>query len=130
MSRSRSGARTGGRRRSEAEWRSQVEAWRTSGRGIEEFCHGRGLSASTFRWWRWRLSSADRVDGGGDSSATLGSERSWIAVDLGAPARAPEATSSRAYELRWPDGLTLLVPADFDRESLVRLLAALEVSSC
>jgi hypothetical protein len=35
-----------------------------------------------------------------------------------------------AFELRWPDGLTLRVPAGFDGESLARLLAALDASSC
>jgi hypothetical protein len=128
---SRSKARSG-RRRSAGEWRALVEDWQASGRSVEEFCRRRKLSASTFRWWRWRLGArgGEQSDGG---SAALDPhpEPSWIAVDLEAAAsRFGAGASAGAFELRWPDGLTLRVPADFDRDSLARLLSTLEASSC
>jgi len=81
MSRSKASS---GRRRSQREWRALVKEWRKGGCSIEEFCRRRSLSAATFRWWRWRLSSRDRVEQSDSSS-------SWVAVDLAAPARATDA---------------------------------------
>jgi hypothetical protein len=128
---SRSKAR-GGRRRSEVEWRALVEEWQARGGSVEEFCRRRRLSAATFRWWRWRLAArADEEDDGSSAALDRQPSSSWIAVDLEATASRCGAGASRgAFELRWPDGLTLRVPSDFDRDSLARLLATLESSSC
>lgn len=121
-----------GRRRSEAEWQALIEDWQAGDRSVEEFCRRRKLSAATFRWWRWRLAArADEESDGSSAGLHPQPSPSWIAVELEAAAsRSGPGASAGAFELRWPDGLTLRVPADFDRDSLARLLATLEASSC
>lgn len=118
-----SSKRLAGRRRSRSEWQVLVGEWRSGGGSVEEFCGRRGLSPATFRWWRWQLS-----DQGSRGSVDDGS--GWVKVDLSGATETAGGGQSGAFELRWPDGLTLRVPPDFDRDALGRLLSTLEASSC
>lgn len=45
-------------RRSDDEWAGILDEWRRGGRiDIEEFCRTHGVSAETFKWWRWALTA-------------------------------------------------------------------------
>jgi hypothetical protein len=104
-----------------------IGEWRDSGIDLAEFCRERGIPPSSFRWWRWRLGrssipSADPARGG---VARRPERNEWIRLEI-------ESSSSKsgAFELRWPSGMVLAIPADFDAEALGRLLAAVERSAC
>jgi len=43
---------------------------------------------------------------------------------------ASPAVAADGFELRWPDGLTLTIPRQFDEAALRRLLMVLEVAGC
>jgi hypothetical protein len=49
-------------------------------------------------------------------------------TELRAPEEASPAVAADGFELRWPDGLTLAIPAQFDEVALRRLLLVLEVA--
>ena len=36
-------------------WKQRIAKWRASGEKIEVFCARHGLSASTLKWWAWKL---------------------------------------------------------------------------
>jgi hypothetical protein len=39
----------------ESIWQAHVEAWKASGLSQRRYCEERGVSLSTFQWWRRRL---------------------------------------------------------------------------
>lgn len=119
-------------RRSAGAWRQLIGEWQLSGEGLASFCKRRRVSASTLCWWRWRLGL-----GGGRGVGSRSARREekapapWIEVQASRQQRAEGATArGRGFELRWPDGLALSVPAEFEAEALERLLAVLEASAC
>lgn len=114
-------------RRSAGDWRGLIEEWRESGIDLTEFCRERRITASSLRWWRWRLGissdpSACKAGGG----AMLRAPRNeWIQLEIETP-----KSTGRGFELRWPNGRILAIPANFDAEALGRILAVVERSAC
>lgn len=124
------GVGRGGKRRSRQEWERLIAQWRAGGESAATFCARRGLRVQTLQWWRWRLRQRPTEE-------KLVAERDAIQVvehgfrELAAGGTGKVSASPRSgFELRWPDGLTLWIPADFEATALRRLLAALEASPC
>ena len=80
-------------RRSQGEWRSLLESFKTSGLGVDEFCRNQGISPTRFyRWHRLLADSEPRpvhremapafVDVGTLQSASL-RQRLDLRLDLG-----------------------------------------------
>jgi transposase-like protein len=122
--------RRGTRRRSASEWQALVAEIAETGEAPAQFCRRRGLQASTLQWWQWRLRSSrpgvERRSPSAPRSAQAVGPR-FTEVRVGA--RAPVALGA-VFELRWPDGLTLSIPREFDEAALRRLLGVLEVAGC
>jgi hypothetical protein len=123
-------AKTAGRRprRSAEFWRGLIEEWRTSGLDLAQFCRERQIRPTSLRWWRWRLGvsverSASKAAHGGRRSAS--SKGDWIQLEI-----EERSAGTAPFELRWPNGMVLSIPADFDAGALGRLLAQLESSAC
>lgn len=117
-----------GPRRSAEIWRGLIEEWQESGQELTRFCREKQVSASSIRWWRWRLGiSADRTDrrSTGISHKAVSAGQDWIELEV-----ETQSSSGTSFELRWPDGMVLAIPADFDSQSLGRLLSVLERSVC
>jgi hypothetical protein len=116
------------RRRSASEWQALVAEAAESGEDVGSFCRRRGLKKQTLQWWRWRLHASVRA---GEPAATrrrpVGVGR-FAEFELGRMASPPAPGGS--FELRWPDGLTLAIPREFDESALRRLLLALETNEC
>lgn len=119
--------RSGSRRRSRGEWQELIERWQRSGQSVGAFCADLDLRVSTFSWWRWRLGS-DQSSVSEPEPPISADAESWLRWT--APASAPADEEGVAFELRWPDGLTLRVPQGFDSSALARLLSVLETSGC
>jgi hypothetical protein len=115
------------RRRSRGEWQELLEQWHRSGQSVGVFCAERDLRVSTFSWWRWRLGSDEASDSEPEPPISADAE-SWLRWT--APASVPAGEEGVAFELRWPDGLSLRVPQGFDPTALARLLSVLETSGC
>jgi hypothetical protein len=119
-------------RRSRSEWQGVLARLEASGEEVGRFCKREGIHPPTLRWWRWHLAGSV----GGDHRRT---RRSELAVmdrsrpsftDLQVLATAGETDEAVCFELRWTDGLTLVVPQQFDVDALQRLLVVLEVAGC
>lgn len=122
-------ARSGLRRRSRGEWQELIEQWHRSGQSVGAFCADRDLRASTFSWWRWHLGPDQDPESEPESPVPVDAG-SWLRWTARAPASVTAGEEGVAFELRWPDGLTLRVPQGFDPSALVRLLSVLETSAC
>ena len=117
-----------GQRRSAQTWRLLIEEWQETGLELAQFCSERGIPPSSLKWWRWRLGiSANQSP---SKPAVLpqkvGSPPAWIRLKVDTPVSAGKTP----FELRWPDGLVLAIPADFDSLALNRLLSLLERPAC
>lgn len=117
-----------GRAWNRARWLTYVRAWSTSGLPVVEYCRQEGLHPSSFHRWR-RLF-------GESGEALLDSQRSaegesptalFAQVEVfspSAPAQAPAIEVVLAGERR------IRVGADFEEETLRRLVIALEALAC
>lgn len=54
--------------KTEARWRALIREQESSGRTVQDFARGRGLSTASLYWWRSRLRRGKR---GGDAEVTL-----------------------------------------------------------
>lgn len=98
-------------------WRKVIQEWRGSGLSQRRFCEDRGISFSSFCYWRRRL----REEGEGESSSP------FIPVEIRPLARSPYPTP---YEVRLESGIRIRVPFDFDSDSLLRLIGLLQGEQC
>jgi putative transposase len=120
------------RTRTRQRWRQRLEAQQASGLSIPEFCSREGIHKASFYRWRHRLAS---VAGAGfvevqvapaASSGAVVTPAAGIPPDVAVAAKSDRRTPCPAIEVRLANGRTLLVPADFDREHLVKLIAVVE----
>jgi transposase-like protein len=116
------------RRRSAAEWQRLIAQLPEDQDSQAEFCRRRGIHRPTLQWWRSRLRRRGAAPPAkvASTSPPPGSRFTELQV-----VQATTASSKVAgFELRWPDGLLLAIPASFAEESLRRLLRVLEESGC
>jgi len=102
--------------KTEARWRALIREQESSGRTVQEFARGRGLSAASLYWWRSHLLRRGRERGARVALAPvrlLRSEPSPHSISAG-------------FEVVLRNGRRVIVPADYDAESLRQLVAELE----
>lgn len=116
-------------RRRAQDWRVLIGEWQESGIDLVEFCRERRIAPSSLRWWRWRLGGSSE---GRQASTALSAiarptrkGNNWIQLKIES-----SASPRSPFELRWPSGTILAIPADFDSEALGRLIAVMERSPC
>jgi hypothetical protein len=116
-------------------WEKRVARWRESGLTAKEFALELGVNANTLGHWAWRL-------GQGEADRTTEPKRARpkasppsVAFVEVIPASPRDEQTRRApvqagapFELVLGGGRTLRVPADFEAESLRRLLTLLEAA--
>lgn len=97
-----------------------VEAWRTSGQGLESFARAHGIGARRVSRWARRLGGEARsVDAAPSSSRTL----HFHPVEL---VRSNRRVGDAAIEVVLADGWRVRVPAGFAAEDLERVLHVLD----
>jgi transposase-like protein len=94
-------------------WTRMLAAWGQSGLSQTEFCRREGINLGTFAWWKRQLRKA-----AGHQPRRRAAR--FVEVRLAQPSSAP------GYEVVLPRGRSIRVPAQFDAESLSRLIAAVE----
>jgi hypothetical protein len=125
------GSQTSTKRRSAKEWQILVSKLATSGEDLTRFCWRQGIHPPTLRWWQWRLRGPSRGLAPAPRSAPAAAEPIRVKfTELRVPEAASRSVTADGFELRWPDGLTLAIPAQFDEIALRRLLVVLEVGGC
>src|ERR1700674_2401797 len=111
------------KRRSAREWQTLLSKLAESGEDLGRFCGRQGIYPPTLRWWQWRLRSSTRGPAAPPRRAPAAAEpirRQF--TELRVLEKASPAVAADGFELRWPDGLTLAIPAQFDELALRRLL--------
>jgi transposase-like protein len=102
-----------------AGWRRVVEQQRQSGESVAVFARRTGIRPSALAYWRRRLADAPEL--GRVTRPTL------VPVAVGP---APVARAAAPFEIVVRTGHVVRVPADYDREALVRLLTLLGDVAC
>ncbi len=102
---------------SRAERLEQIRRWQASGLSAAEFGRRHGIPAGTLGWWRWKLRS---------EGAPLRRRRKRLPafVEIPAVPVQPAPASREQLELELAD-VTLRIPADFDEQTLGRVLGVL-----
>ncbi len=98
-----------GQRRSDERatyWQGVISRQQKSGQSIAAFCREQKISQPSFFSWRRRLAATATPQ--------------FVSVSLAAPPQSELAPSE--FEIRLPDGESIVVPAHFDESSLQRLL--------
>ncbi len=120
--------RTSTKRRRASEWQALLAKLAESGEEVPQFCRRQGIHLPTLRWWQWHLRG---------SAGDLARRRRPVAAmpeprftELQVPVSPGPTGAGAGFELRWPDGLTLVIPRHFDEGALRRLLVVLEVAGC
>jgi hypothetical protein len=117
----------------EDRWRQRIEEQQASGLSVEEFCRRESINRGRFYLWRRRMASAARE---GFVAVNVASSVSCDEVEAEPfrvkrsaviAAKIDRPTSFPAIEVHLVNGRTLLVPWNFDRDHLVKLIAAVEV---
>ena len=126
-------------------WREVVERWRQSGQSVRAFCEAEGVKEAAFYWWRQRLArrrpgqgrARHQQDSGppgkradGSKSAT-GPDRQDAARFLPLQVTIDQARQpSSGVEIHWANGRSVRLCRQFDRQTLVEVLAVLEARPC
>ena len=88
-------------------WRKLVAEQRNSGLSVAKFCRERHLAAGSFYAWRRKLGAEANM-------APDPSDTQFVAVALPGP--------QCDFELRFPNGIVVTVPGEFEETALTRLL--------
>ena len=104
----------------ERQWRERMAGWRASGLRVREFCLRRGLTESTFHYWRRELRMRDAAAATAAMSSSSGNKSRPVFVPL-----TVLSTATLAVEVRCPSGHVVLLPS-CDVASLASLFAALD----
>ena len=103
-------------------WRRQIRSWERSGLTQRAFCEKRGLSLSSFVWWKSELKNrASLLDEDGQPSNGSG-----LFVPVHVEPAGLQTGTAGAIEVSLPSGPVLRIPAGFDTSYLIRLLDVLE----
>jgi hypothetical protein len=108
------------------EWAKRVERWKDSGLSLGEYSREVGISASSLKWWKWRLDA--------DANPTE-SERRPKKYRRGLPKQVPAAVTfvelplsgkrQAPVEIVLTSRIRIRVQADFEVATLERVLAVL-----
>jgi len=131
-------------------WEAVVQRWQEGGQGVRAFCRAEGLRESAFYFWRCQLARRGRQAAAANGSqpqaraatpASRSSKRilpqpgatpSFLPVRVVAPTSGHPSVvqATGGVEIVLTQGRTVRVPAGFDRQTLVDVLAVLEAQPC
>ena len=99
----------------EARWRKILGEQSRSGLGQRQFCERRGLSVSTFQYWKRRL--LESSDGGA----------AWVEYSVESPEVANMRSATWECEIELPDGVVVRVSPGSSVERVWELVMAASV---
>jgi hypothetical protein len=124
----------------EQRWRERIERWRQSGQSQAEFCQSQGISLTSLSHWKGELARRDQVRSSLRSTAPAAQTKEPQTSDLGwqqvswpgGPVTEPSGSIGEAQrlELVLPGGWSIRMGAEFEEESLRRLLGVLGGRPC
>ena len=113
------------KRVSRAEWEKRVDEWRKSGLSAGEFAARAGMKEGTLRHWSWQLGAVRRGAGPTAARAKVGSTEVGPFIELAAKQVSEVVGEPARIEVVLPSRALVRVPANFDEESLRRVVAIL-----
>ena len=99
------------------EWAKRVEEWRSSGLSAMAFAERKGFNGYTLRWWGSQLRREPIIED---------LRPKFVEVVLPVPA-AESAVSGESISIEMRDGVRVVVPTNFDENTLRRVLRVVEV---
>jgi hypothetical protein len=121
-------------------WRERIECWRQSGQSQTEFCQSQGISMTALSHWKCEFARREQAQAVLSSPAPAvrieepqGSDLGWQEVPWpGEVAARPRSCIEEAQrlELVLPGGWSIRMGAQFEEESLRRLLGVLGGRPC
>ena len=119
-------------KRREDYWRGIVGRQRRSGLTHSDFCRSESISANSYFWWKRELRNRDekrrRTSARGAKSRARENDTSSL-VEVMVTTPWPSANTP-VFEVVLSNHRVVRVPAEFDAESLKRLLSVLEETAC
>jgi hypothetical protein len=114
-------------RRSAAEWRTEVAAWRASGVSARDYAQGRGIHAGTLMGWASRLSAAASSSTPRSKTQSEGSAFLPVRVKGAADAASTNGDAKKlSVEIALSGGRTVRLSGELGLGQLARLLDAIE----
>ena len=101
-------------RQSREVWIERVRQWRESGQTAKEFAAEVGIKHNTLTHWAWSLKKQEQ-----EAQRSADADVSFVEVQAGPADGGP-------LEVVLAGHRRILVPNEFDRDALVRLVGALE----
>ena len=99
-----------------------LDAYRASGKTQRDFADANAVPLSSLVYWLGQ----ERLRQKPEPSRREHAAPKWVEAVVGPEPPQAEPVQSRCFQLQWPNGVRLRVPADFDAAALRRLLKALE----
>lgn len=106
-------------RRSAAQWKKLITAWRRSGLSAAQFAAEHGLRATTLQWWRWNLARSPSTPEPTPTSPRL------VAVEMLPDGVTASDCPDVAWEIEGAGGVVLRVRTTIDAAALERVLLAM-----
>jgi hypothetical protein len=99
-------------------WLKHIRAWKASGDTALDYCGRVGLNAGTLKWWAWKLESEKAPTEPALVAAAPQILPTFVEL-------APLAVTRGSFEIEVA-AVTVRVPFDFESDTLIRLIDALE----
>ena len=129
----------------EAYWEEVVRRWKESSQSVRAYCRARGVQESAFLFWRRKLAQRSLPSGAlsqprlkaSQLAPAVPSPEQRPSLHRGTPSFLPvhltqdgPAVAAYGVEIVLAQGRTVRVGPGFDRQTLVDVLAVLEVRLC
>jgi hypothetical protein len=120
-------------RRPAAEWAELIDQWHASGLSLPAFCERNGLNFGTMSGWAYKrthkdaLEQARRQAGVGDDTSPAAA---FVPVRVLEAEPGWEGAGRSGVEVVIGTGRRIAVAAEFDAETLLRVVAVLEGRPC
>jgi hypothetical protein len=126
-------------------WRDVIERWRQSGQAVRAFCQAEGIKKASFYSWRQRLARRCLRQGARCRQQESGRQGKPTGVTARAAGPDPQDAArflplqvtvdqasqcSSGVEIHWDNGRSVRLCRQFDRQTLVEVLAVLEARPC
>ena len=120
-------------------WAAQLAAWERSGLTQAEYCRRRNIKAGSLAWWKRQLAGTPGRGGRGGSArwkaiaGQKGPAFVEVAMPEGVAGRSAKVSGigsaqESGYEVAFPCGTSIRLPADFDIDRASQLISAVSQS--
>jgi hypothetical protein len=112
-------------------WLQHIRRWQRSPLTVRDYCDRYSLSEASFHSWKRKLHERGVLNDAAPAECVSPRAETSANAPLFLPVNvSPLDTVARSIDLVSPDGWTVRIPAGFDAQTLLQLLAVLRERSC